>query len=111
MKQSKALLSILWIVFLFSVSFAYSTEERQAYNYAYQNGITTMNSISQADMWWNLTRIAMAKMLSNYAINILGLMPDTSKNCYFSDVSSSLDAQYDNGVTLNQSILSKFKSD
>ena len=99
MKQSKALLSIFWIVFLFSVTFAYSTEERQAYNYAYQNSITTMTSIGQADMWWNLTRIAMAKMLSNYAINILGLLPDTSKICYFSDVSNSLDAQYDNGVT------------
>ena len=41
----------------------------------------------------------MAKMLSNYAINILGLTPDTSKDCDFSDVSSNLDYQYDNGVT------------
>jgi len=95
MKQSKVSLSIVWIAFLFSVSFGYSIEERQAYNYAYQNGITTMSSINKADMWWNLTRIAMAKMLSNYAINILGLNPDTSKYCNFSDVSSSLDYQYD----------------
>lgn len=97
--MKKTLLSILCLLGLFSVGFAYSTEEIQAYNYAYQNGITTMTSISKADMGWNLTRIAMAKMLSNYAINILGLTPDTSKNCYFSDVSSYLDYQYDNWVT------------
>ena len=84
---------------LFSVGFAnYSKEEEQAYIYAYKNNITTMNSIDKANMWWNLTRIAMAKMLSNYAINVLGLTPDTSKNCYFSDVSDSLDYQYDNWV-------------
>lgn len=97
--MKKTLLSILCLLGLFSVGFAYSTDEIQAYDYAYQNGITTMTSINQADMWWNLTRIAMAKMLSNYAINILGLTPDTSKNCYFSDVSNSLDYQYDNWVT------------
>ena len=97
--MKKTLLSILCLLGLFSVGFAYSTEEIQAYNYAYQNGITTMTSIGIADMGWNLTRIAMAKMLSNYAINILGLTPDTSKNCYFSDVSSYLDYQYDNWVT------------
>lgn len=99
MKNSKILLWILWITLLFSVSFAYTTEEIDAYNYAFENGITTMSPIEKANMWWNLTRIAMAKMLSNYAINILWLTPDTSKNCYFSDISSSLDYQYDNWVT------------
>ena len=99
MKQTKTLLSILWIAFLFSLTFAYSLEDKQAYNYAYQNWITTMPTIERANMWWNLKRIEMAKMLSNYAINILGLAPDTTKNCNFSDVSSNLDYQYDNGVT------------
>ena len=99
MKLQKTLLSILWLACLFSVSFAYSTEEIHAYNYAYQNWITTMTSIDKANMWWNLTRIAMAKMLSNYAINILWLIPNTSEECYFWDVSSSLDYQYDNWVT------------
>lgn len=68
MKQTKTLLSILWIAFLFSLTFAYSLEEKQAYNYAYQNWITTMPTIERANMWWNLKRIEMAKMLSNYAI-------------------------------------------
>ena len=99
MKLQKTLLSILWLACLFSVSFAYSTEEIQAYNYAYQNFITTMPSINQANMWWDLTRIAMAKMLSNYAINILWLSPDYSKDCYFSDVSDSLDDKYSNWVS------------
>ncbi len=88
------MLSILWIACFFSVSFAYSTEERQAYNYAYKNYITTMPSINQANMWWNLTRIAMAKMLSTYAINVLWLTTDVNKNCEFSDVSSELDSKY-----------------
>ena len=99
-KTTKTLLSILCLFGIVSVSFAgYSVEEQAAYNYAFKNKITTMWSIDRADMWWNLTRVAMAKMLSNYAINILWLKPDTSKNCYFSDVSSSLDYQYDNWVT------------
>ena len=85
----------LWITWATN----YSMEERAAYDYAYKNDITTMTSIDKANMEWNLTRIAMAKMLSNYAINILWLTPDTTKNCYFSDVSSDLDKQYDNWVT------------
>jgi len=47
-----------------------------------------------------LTRIQMAKMLSYYAINILGKKPDTSKTPNFDDVSSQLNAQYNNAVVL-----------
>ena len=101
MKHVKTLLSIFLVLMALSVSLAkeYSVEEKQAYDYSYWNNITTMDSIDNADMWWNLTRIAMAKMLSNYAINTVGLSPDVDKNCYFLDVSSELDAQYDNWVT------------
>jgi hypothetical protein len=42
----------------------------------------------------------MAKMLSQYAINVLKKTPDTNKECKFGDVSAELDEQYDNGVTL-----------
>ena len=90
-----SIIPFLWITWATN----YSMEERAAYDYAYKNDITTMTSIDKANMEWNLTRIAMAKMLSNYAINILWLTPDTTKNCYFSDVSSDLDKQYDNWVT------------
>ena len=99
----KKLFLLAFVVALSSLSITfwqnYSMEERMAYDYAYKNGITTMNSIQSADMWWWLTRIAMAKMLSNYAINTLWLSPDTSKDCSFADVSTTLDTQYGNWVT------------
>lgn len=49
--------------------------------------------------WW-LTRIAMGKMLSQYAINVLWKTPDTTKFTTFTDVTEELDAQYNNGITL-----------
>lgn len=70
-----------------------------AYNYAYSKWITTMDSMDKADMNWTLDRIAMAKMIWNYAINALWIQPDTTKSCYFPDVSSTLNTQYDNWVT------------
>ena len=60
-----------------------------------------MKTIDQADMNWWLTRIAMAKMLSQYAINILKKTPDTNRKCEFSDVTKELDEQYNNWVTLS----------
>ncbi|MBR4634106.1 hypothetical protein IKO50_04050 [bacterium] len=59
-----------------------------------------MPSIAEADMNGTLTRIAMAKMLSQYAINVLGKTPNTGRNISFPDVSPELDAQYNSGVTL-----------
>ena len=48
----------------------------------------------------SLTRIAMAKMLSNYAINVLWIDDfNTNKNCTFNDISSALDKKYDYWVT------------
>lgn len=100
MKKFYLLSVFLFFLFMWTTwAVSYSAEEQAAYNYSFKNKITTMWSIDRANMWWNLTRIAMAKMLSNYATNVLWLKPDTSKNCYFSDVSSSLDYQYDNWVT------------
>ena len=79
----------------------YSKEFNDAYQFAYKNGITTMPSIEEADMEWTLTRIAMAKMLSQYAINVLGKTPDTTKVVpAFPDVTAQMDADYNNGVTL-----------
>ena len=47
-----------------------------------------------------LTRIQMAKMLSQYAINVLWEKPDTTKNIKFRDVTEKKDVEYDNWVTL-----------
>ena len=47
-----------------------------------------------------LTRIQMAKMLSNFAINVLWEEPDVSKwTIKFDDVTNKMDDQYDNAVT------------
>ena len=75
-----------------------SIDFNRAYEFAYANWITTMESIDKADMNWTLTRIAMAKMISNYAINVLWYTYDYSLPCDFKDVNSSLNAQYDNWV-------------
>ena len=71
-----------------------------AYERAYENKITTMDTIEKANLDWNLTRIAMAKMLSQYAINILWMEPDESRIAEFSDVDENLDSEYDDWVTL-----------
>ena len=78
----------------------YSDEMNKAYQYSYYYWITTKAPISSADIDWNLTRIAMAKMLSQYAINVLWMKPDKSKNNQFKDVSDKLDWDYDDWVTL-----------
>lgn len=77
----------------------YTRELNNAYNFAFKNGITTMKTIEQANMNWGLNRIAMAKMLSQYAINVLKKAPDTSKQCSFSDVTMQMDSNYGNWVT------------
>jgi hypothetical protein len=44
---------------------------QQAYNWAYKNKITTQSTIEKANMYGKITREEMAKMVSNYATNIL----------------------------------------
>ena len=70
----------------------YSEEFQKAYDFAYKNGITTMDSIDKANMNGYITRAEMAKMISNYAKNILWKTPDTTKSCLFlnSNVSADL---------------------
>ena len=78
----------------------YTQEFQNAYNFAYKNWITTMPTIQKAQIYGNLTRIAMAKMLSQYAINVLWQKPDKSMIIRFDDVSKDLDRDYDDWVTL-----------
>jgi len=78
----------------------YSDEMNEAYQYARYYDITTKDSIKDAKMGSGLNRIAMAKMLANYAENVLWIDDyNTSRNCTFSDVPTSLDRQYDYWVT------------
>jgi len=93
------LISAIFLMWWISLAGNYTSEQENAYNYAYSQKITTVSSIEKASMNGELTRIAMAKMISNFAINVLWLQPNTSIDCSFSDVSSSLDEQYNYGVT------------
>ena len=81
------------------LSNGYTRELNNAYHFAYINWITTMNDIETANMNWTLKRIEMAKMLSQYAINVLWKQPDTSKVIKFNDVSLELDQQYNYWIT------------
>ena len=78
----------------------FSDEFQQAYTFTKWKWITTMPTIQEAKMNSPLTRISMAKMLSQYAINVLWQEPDTTQNNKFNDVSNKMDADYDNWVTL-----------
>ena len=86
MKKSLSII-LLWtlIISCFCLWENYDFELHQAYEWAHQNEITTKDTIETANMKWNITREELAKMISNYAINILWKTPDTTKTCLFPD--------------------------
>ena len=61
------------------------SETMSAYLFAFKNHITTQTTIEKADMNWSLIRAHLAKMMSNYAINVLGKKPNTALKCSFKD--------------------------
>ena len=72
----------------------------EAYQFARYYTITTKDNIKEADMYGGLNRIAMAKMLANYAEGVLWLHNyNTGRNCKFTDVSTWLDKEYYYWVT------------
>ena len=70
----------------------FSQEMIAAYNWSYSKWITTMETIKQANTDKEITRAELAKMISNYAKNVLWKTPDTTKTCLFlnSNVSADL---------------------
>ena len=50
----------------------YSAELQEAYNWAYSKGVTTQSPIDNANMYGAITRAEQAKMLSVYAMEVLG---------------------------------------
>lgn len=66
----------------------YSDELEGAYDYAYGIGITTQSSIDTANMYGTLIRSHMAKMMVNYAKEVLGRTADTSLECNFTDIAN-----------------------
>lgn len=63
----------------------YSQEVIDWYNWAYTHWITTQ-TIDHANLWWALTRQAMAKMIVTFSIDVLKKNPDYSKSCVFDDI-------------------------
>lgn len=96
MKNFKKLFASLAIVAMLSSTVptavlgaaSYSDELEGAYDYAYGIGITTQSSIDTANMYGSLVRSHMAKMMVNYAIEVLGLEPDTTATCNFTDIAN-----------------------
>ena len=89
------------IQFLLDLWFINATKEEvkkfwlkkiKAYYWSLSSGITTMKSVKKAKLDQYITRAEMAKMISNYAKNILWKTPDTTKACLFlnSNVSADL---------------------
>ena len=71
--MKKTFLTILGVWVLTTASYpilaytTYSQELQDAYTWAHSKSITTMPSVDQANMDWEITRVAMAKMIANYA--------------------------------------------
>ena len=78
----------------------YTQEFQEAYEFAHEKWITTMPTIQEAQMDWKLTRIAMAKMLSQYAMNVLWQKPANIVTPKFNDVTDKQNSDYDDWVTL-----------
>ena len=66
----------------------YPTETNTAYVWAYNAGITTQPSIQSANIDGKLIRKDMAKMITNFAINVLKKPLNTWANCTFSDITT-----------------------
>ncbi len=64
----------------------FSLELNEAYAYAYKIGITTASTIQKANMEWTLIRQHLAKMISQFAINVLHKKPNTALSCHFEDM-------------------------
>lgn len=78
-----------WInsgIIYYTLSPIFSPELHQAYSYAREIGITTVPSIEKANMTGTLIRVHLAKMISNFAINVLDKKPNTWMHCIFEDM-------------------------
>lgn len=65
-----------------------TTEDNDAYVFAKKHGITTMPTCKKANLDGLLLRKHAAKMIVNFAKNILKKQPDTTRNCVFSDMAA-----------------------
>ena len=67
------------------------TEEEElemAYQWSYENQITSQPTIEAANLNAYVTRAQLAKMMGSFSINVLDSVPDTWMNCEFNDIDS-----------------------
>lgn len=65
---------------------SYGEELSDAYSYALNAGITTIDDIEKVNMYGKLIRVHLAKMISEYSTKVLWQKPDTSRVCEFTDM-------------------------
>ena len=68
----------------------YSEEQIKAYEWALENGITTINDIEKARLTDGLTRAELAKMMSQYMTKVMWKTPVDAEKVNYTDVNSSL---------------------
>ncbi len=78
-----------------------SNEYYEAYKRAYDNWMIDKEYITKKWIKTELTRIEASRLLSNFAINILWMTWDASREKIFNDVSEYLDSLYGNSVSLS----------
>ena len=100
MKKLLLLPLILSVLFISYTKADYSRDYKRSYSRAFNKWITTQPTIDKANMYWNITRIELAKMVSNYAVNVLKEKVNTNiYGCKFEDINDELNKKYDNWVT------------
>lgn len=73
----------------------YSQELNQAYKRAYSMWMTTLPTIQRANLTGNLVRKYAAKMMSQFAIQVLWRVPNNLVSCNFTDITGeNLEVQY-----------------
>ena len=77
---------IIYYHILWWTGWGFSPELNQAYSYAHEIWITTVPDIAKANMTGTLIREHLAKMISNFAINVLEKKPNTGMQCTFEDM-------------------------
>ena len=70
---------------IISFSFAYTQEQLEAFQWAYQNKIISQPNIQAANLNWAVTRQSLSKMVINYIENVAGVPWDVSDLCSFTD--------------------------
>ena len=78
----------------FAYGAAYPQVVQDAFNWAKQNGMTNANSIDEFEPYAQLSRGTAAKLFAIFGKDVLGLQPDVTRSCNFSDIDGKWYAKY-----------------